>query len=68
MEKFLRDVFQERKFEYIVFRSLLIAILVTITANEYYKLLQTNKLSVLLFTLVLFFVVYTYYINRAIRK
>jgi len=68
MEELLKDVFKGKKFQYIIFRSLLYSVLLIIMANEYYTATNDEPIGSLLFTLMSFFLIYTFYLRREINN
>ena len=60
-------LFKNNKFLYIVTRSLIISLLIIITAYEYYQSIQGNIKGGVLFTLMLFLLIYAVYIREELE-
>jgi len=67
MERLLEDLFKKETFQFIVFRSLFVSILVVVLANEYLQALENGAFTNILFTLISFFLIYTFYLRRRIN-
>jgi hypothetical protein len=68
MGTFLEDVLRERKFEYIVFRSVTLAVIILIATAEYSKLLFENPLFISLMTLIISSIIFFTLIERELKK
>ena len=68
MEQLLKDLFEGKSFQYIVFRSLLYSVLIMVMANEYYTATKETLVGSLIFTFTSFFLIYTFYLRREIKN
>ena len=67
MENLLKEVFKENRFLYVVFRSVLVMILILVTVNSYFKMMQESKTEGLIVSLVLFLLIYVLLLRKELK-